>query len=102
MKTTELVVTCDNPQSNKTVCGYPNKRVVKIYHPDEFSPKGPKSVLSQYWCEKCGSVQMIRYEFYEENGEVKARLKHRLEPDKLSMAKKDPVGITVRPRSSRK
>lgn len=102
MELTYLTVECDNTLKDGSTCQHPNKRVIKIYDPDDFSPDGSKSVLSQYWCEKCQQIQMIRYEFYRENEEIKARLKNRLEPNPLTVAKRDSTGITVRPRSCRK
>lgn len=83
-------------------CHALNEREVQEYKPEDFSKEGTKSVLSQYWCCKCGEVQVIRYEFYRDNQKkIRARLKCQIEASSSLVSKQPTGGITARAKASK-
>lgn len=75
--TTKLEVKCK-------ACKKPFVREVKTYQPEDFSPDGTKSIMSQYWCPHCKEPQAARYEFYRnKQGEVCARVKKYINAEEI-------------------
>ncbi len=78
------------------------ERNVKTYEPELFSAKGSKSILSQFWCPKCGEVNAIRYEFYRDKQKnICARVIKTLEPVPFHVPKNVSRNITVRPKAGK-
>ena len=71
MTLTPLEVSCDH-------CRKKHTRQVKTFEPESFSPNGTKSIFSQWWCPRCGTVNAVRYEFYRKDLEILARVKSRV------------------------
>jgi len=95
MKTRTLEIKCES-------CNTPNSRTVKLYDPEVFSKNGTQSVLSQFWCIKCGTVQALRYEFYrDKNKEIQTRVKCQVDSKSIASPKEAPTGLTVRPKAGK-
>jgi uncharacterized C2H2 Zn-finger protein len=73
MEITPLEVKCIQCKKSHT-------RQVKVFEPEIFSKQGTGSILSQWWCPRCGTVNAIRYEFYRQDEKILARVKGRVEP----------------------
>ena len=74
METTPVTFQCRK-------CSHKIQKNVKTYPPEIFSKTGTGSVLSQFWCPKCGEVSAIRYFFVrDKDGNISAQVKGWVEP----------------------
>lgn len=75
------------------------ERLVRVFHPDEFSPKGTKSVLFQSWCDKCNEPIVLRYSFKEEDRRITAGVTAYVKTDTGIVPKKQKLvdELTARP-----
>ena len=82
-------------------CKKVHTREVSVIEPEKFSPKGTKSVMSQFWCPYCKYPNAIRYAFSRAKDKtIKVRIKTRVDPIGMPIlhgdetAKKDPRHFT--------
>jgi hypothetical protein len=90
MKHTYLYVTCDQ-------CGAINKHFVQI---TEDLEQYTGTILRSFWCSnrECGKPQVIRYKLTD----GQAEMTERLIPSEVNAPRDPEVGITIRPRASKK